>query len=194
MRRFQEITQMLLILLLISWFLVAKNTTTDFEYEIYKLTKRSEYIVRGESVSFKTHYTDDKRSIYTDLEFKVTQVLKGELKSSVIIIALPAGSINGKTMYVLDSPSFALNEEAILFLRKFKDENIFHSGKYAIFALSSGKYNIYGGSTDDQKLVITDSKIGNFRCYPGEAIDYTQCHESISMLDFIALVKQYVKE
>ncbi len=121
-------------LLLIS---VAGTTpaTTIADQSLSSLVSESTHIVRGDVRQIQSRWNADRTLIVTDISLWVGESFKGSAHGQ-IVITLPGGRIDDLALDVVGAPSFALEEEVLVFLRPGEDDN------YVVPSLYQGKFEI----------------------------------------------------
>jgi hypothetical protein len=111
----------------------------------------SDTIVSGKVVDIK-YATNDKKQTYTFIEIECDNVLKGKQETKRFKVVQQGGKTEHYTTAVYGAPSYAVNEEVVLFLGTSpKEETV----KYVV-ALSQGKYSVIEDKSTGKKYAVND--------------------------------------
>ena len=81
------------------------------------LTARADRVVLGTVETSQAHWSDDHKSIYTDVTLRVAKVYKGDASvGGTVTVRREGGSIDGVGMRVFGAASFSLGEEVVVFM------------------------------------------------------------------------------
>lgn len=89
------------------------RSTTLLRFDLETLTANAVQIFVGTCVASATEIVDGQ--VYTHTRFAVSQALKGDLSDQVSVY-LPGGEHEQAQMQIVGMPTFAANEEVVLFL------------------------------------------------------------------------------
>lgn len=124
----------LLALLLI--FAVGESTATSaVPQTLSQLTDASSHIVRGDVRRIESRWNADQTLIVTDVSLWVGESFKGSARGQ-IIVTLPGGRIDDLVLDVVGAPSFALDEEVLVFLQRGENDN------FLLPTLFQGKFHL----------------------------------------------------
>jgi len=97
------------------------------QYDLEKLTQRSELIVRGEVIGIRSHWGTIGELgplILTEVTVRVSEKWKGSLPGGEIAdeikVQLLGGRIGERWQFCADSPRFTKGEQVLLFARKWR--------------------------------------------------------------------------
>lgn len=79
---------------------------------------RAESIYSGTCTGLSSYYSEDGRTIYTDVTLRVSASIKGREEQQVTFTT-PGGKVGDTFLTVIPFPSFELGEEAVVFLRNY---------------------------------------------------------------------------
>ncbi|HOV32459.1 MAG TPA: hypothetical protein PLX23_03750 [Candidatus Hydrogenedens sp.] len=144
-KRTKTKTTMLLLILLCLFLLTAFNADARIAFlNTEDLINLSDVAINGEVVATNSYMTENMR-IYTDIEFKVSETIKGNLnENSSVIFTIPGGRVNGYAMVCSEMPEFKVGDKSIVYLRRLP---------------KSGKYTLYAG-TRSVTLITEDTTTG----------------------------------
>ena len=119
---------------------VFKRTTLE------ELINTSEWIVYGTVVSSNSDWDDSHELIWTDSEVEIHEVLKGKWTTPDITISQMGGVVGNTGLDVSGSQLLEPGNEAILFIKYFKN-------RYVIHSLVLGYFYVYFDYEKGQKMV-----------------------------------------
>ena len=127
--------------------------------EMEELTDISDLIVQAEVIAVESRWDEAHRSIRTDVTLQVQSVLLGSFDGEKLRIELPGGSVPGEDwrQVIPGLPTFAVGEEAVVFLRK--DPGLF----CPIAGWIQGKFDVITEPESGRKLVL--DRFGKYRRY-----------------------------
>lgn len=110
--------------------------------DLKKITENSDAIITGKVIDQKSEWNSDKTRIFTKVNIKVDEFLKGSAHQSNIIVIHPGGEVGEVGEIYSHVPGFFDNENVLLFLQKSEDNN-----SYKVMEGESGKISM----TDDKQ-------------------------------------------
>lgn len=114
------------------------------------MVKASTHVFRGKVVSIESRWNGDKTLILTDVGIQVTEAFKGK-RAPVVSLELIGGRVEDVVLDVVDSPSFAIGEDVVVFATVGKD------GRLRLPALAQDKFTIEQ-SADGKAWVRNDQQ------------------------------------
>ncbi len=138
-------TTIISVLLVISIFgLVSKAHSRIAYLNTDELVAESDAVVNGEVMAINSYMTKNMR-IYTDIEVKVRDTLKGPInENGTVVFTIPGGRVNGYAMICSEMPDFKVGDKAILYLR---------------YLSKSSKWTLYAG-TRSVTVITEDTQTG----------------------------------
>ncbi len=138
-------TTMSLLIFSCLFFLTISNADARIAFLTTEdLISLSDAAISGEVVATNSYMTENMR-IYTDIEFKVDEAIKGSFnENSSVVFTIPGGRVNGYAMVCSEMPEFKVGDKTILYLRQLP---------------KSGKYTLYAG-TRSVTLITEDTATG----------------------------------
>jgi hypothetical protein len=107
------------------------------------LTARADLVVRGRAVAQRSRWDAAHRRIYTDVTLVVDEAYKGGPRpGSTLRITRLGGSVDGIGMRVAGEATFALGEEAIVFLRRHVRHGV---TRLSVLGMAQGKLTVLRG-------------------------------------------------
>lgn len=122
-------------------------------------------IITGRVTRIESGWDAARNNLFTHITIAVSQVLKGEITDSTIVIEQIGGIANGKQRWLVGSPEFSLDEEVLLFLKTDR-EGVLHTAY-----LGRGKYSIRDGQLRAQGRIVDENAaryIENIRTLIGQ--------------------------
>lgn len=124
--------------------------TTQLHLDTRALVLGSSEIVVGTIASAQPRWSADKKKIFTDVEVKVSESLKGAPGKSVTLTQL-GGELDGIRYSIPGGPLFRPGEEALIFV--WRDSK----GRAQVNGLAQGKFDI---ARDAKSGVATVQRVG----------------------------------
>jgi hypothetical protein len=124
-------------------------STTFVNRPIGDVVKEADSIVRGRTGDAYSDWGKTTRQIFTYTNFVVTEVLKGKISETKILLRQPGGSKDGMEMGVPGAASFSPGEDVVVLLGKKNQDD----GSYDVPGLATGKFNIVAGDNGEPTLV-----------------------------------------
>lgn len=131
--------------LIVSVFFVHSQLVTPLTVE--ELVRKSDIIVHGIVVS-KDCEQDAEGRIFTKVQVKLLELLKGSSGSSTITVVHGGGVKNGRVAASNLQVELNTNEEVVLFLRRNE------RGDGVIIGMVQGKFSVYKGPDNSSKYVF----------------------------------------
>lgn len=110
-----------------------------------ELTDHSEVIMRGK-VSSKTCLRDDSGRIITRIQLEVEEVWKGEAIGKTFTIIQAGGVLGGQRTIVVGQATFAIGEEAVVFLA------LNARGEGVVLGVCQGKFEIFQDASGNRQV------------------------------------------
>ena len=146
------------------------------KYSIEKLVSMSDSIVIGEVANLlpsKWNTPDGQRPvdgsdtpyiIYTDVDIKSREYLKGPLDATIITVRVLGGTLGQDQLEVEDQPSYNVNERVLIFLKNDNDPRTKYIGDkhFVTVGLIQGKISILENNeiiVGDEKMSLDDVRI-----------------------------------
>jgi hypothetical protein len=117
------------------------------ELNTVQLTKEANTVQLGEVTSERAAWDAEKQMVFTYVDFKVDQTLKGE-PAETVTIRQAGGRSGGIRMVVHGMPSFRTGERALVFLKHDAD------GTPSVVGMAQGKYRIYRSAVTGEEMAL----------------------------------------
>lgn len=114
---------------------LAASATTMLRADLPELAQTSDTIVHGTVRRVESRWSGDGRRILTDVEIQVTEALKGQAGSTVLVTQ-PGGRVGDIGQKVSGLASFTPGEEVVVFLERRGTQAFRLSG------MAQGKYQV----------------------------------------------------
>jgi hypothetical protein len=128
-------------------FSVDASATMLEVWDTAKLTQESKSVQIGEVTSRYSSWDPEKKMIYTYVNLRVDQTLKGK-PAQEVQIRLPGGEADGIRMIVHGVASFGNQERAVVFLQNDAD------GAPVVVGMAQGKYRIIRNKATGEETAV----------------------------------------
>lgn len=108
------------------------------ELSLEGLTSQADLIVVGTVTHFNSYWNPEHTHIFTDVSLSVETTVKGVVGTEEVVVRLAGGQVEGITQWASDSPSLALGERVLLFLRSQE------GGTFSVVGGFQGEYAVEG--------------------------------------------------
>lgn len=112
------------------------RASTTIAFNSLQLQLRSDAIVVGRVVGLNSHRLE-RGLIVTDVKIRIEQIARGTALPATLIVRQPGGRLGDELQVADEVPTFAMNEQALLFLRENRA-----GGFYSVVGLEQGKVNL----------------------------------------------------
>jgi hypothetical protein len=125
------------------------SATTMLRLDVPELSQNSDTVVHGTVRRVESRWSGDRRRILTDVEIEVTESLKGQPGSTVLVIQ-PGGKMGDIGQMVHGTASFVPGEEVVVFLER-KGASAFQ-----LSGMSQGKYQVRRAADNPTALAVPE--------------------------------------
>ncbi|HLL04374.1 MAG TPA: hypothetical protein VK539_27560 [Myxococcaceae bacterium] len=125
------------------------SATTMLRLDVPELSQNSDTVVHGTVRRVESRWSGDRRRILTDVEIQVTESLKGQPGSTVLVIQ-PGGKMGDIGQMVHGTASFVPGEEVVVFLER-KGASAFQ-----LSGMSQGKYQVRRAADNTTALAVPE--------------------------------------
>ncbi|MGE0132066.1 MAG: FG-GAP-like repeat-containing protein [Blastocatellales bacterium] len=105
-------------------------------------------IVRGTVTSINSGYDNQHNAIFTYVNIRVYDVLKGRITSNDIVVKQPGGVSGDRGTMIFGTPEFTVGENVLLFLDTWAD------GSLRVYQWFLGKFNVAAMQTNGRPMVM----------------------------------------
>lgn len=123
--------------------------TTMLQLDVPELSQNSDTVVHGTVRRVESRWSGDRRRILTDVEIQVTESLKGQPGSTVLVIQ-PGGKMGDLGQTVHGTASFTPGEEVVVFLER-KGASAFQ-----LSGMAQGKYQVRRAADSQTVLAVPE--------------------------------------
>jgi len=123
--------------------------TTMLRLDVPELAQSSDTVVHGTVRRVESRWSGDRRRIITDVEIQVTESLKGQPGSTVLLIQ-PGGTVGDIGQVVHGSASFTPGEEVVVFLERRG------ASAFRLSGMSQGKYQVRRAADSQTVLAVPE--------------------------------------
>ena len=166
-----------LILMAMGWTPAWATTVKTFVFE--EICETAQTIVYVKCLARENAVFAGRKGIYTQTRFRVMEVVKGRADSEVVL-TLPGGEWEGRSMYVPGMPQFVAGQETVLFLSK-RDG----FGSPWPMGLGQGCYGVQVGEDGSREV-----RLRHVPLPPGVRSKPAQARTSMALDDFLTAVRE----
>ena len=124
--------------------------TTMLRIELPELSQKADTIVHGTVRRMESRWSGDRRRIITDVEIEVTETLKGQAGSTVLLVQ-PGGRVGDIGQMVHGLPTFTPGEEVVVFLDRHGAD------AFRVTAMAQGKYQVRRAADSRSGLAVPEN-------------------------------------
>ena len=128
--------RVLTLLLAVLFFVISTEATTAVMLTDEELITSSRVILIGEVKSSRARWDAAHQNIYTYVNVRVSDVLKGQVQSERIVFKQLGGTVDGESSIIYGAPEYKAGQRVLLFLNTSDD------GSLRVAHLFMGKYDI----------------------------------------------------
>lgn len=166
--------------------------TTMIELTLSDLCKESSDIVVVEVVSTQSYIVEAKNRIYTTIELKILDKVKGQFEQNdKVSLKVFGGTVNGITTIAVGAPMFIKGEKSVIFLEErtsIKDGQVF-----VVVGMGQGKFDInVDEATREERIVRDEIDIPLQLEKDGARLPLTPA-EPGKLDDFLNYIKGYIQ-
>jgi hypothetical protein len=121
----------------------------------------SRAIVRAKVKSVSTGLNEQSGIVYTYIKLKVTDVIKGDIRDSVIVLKQPGGATADHGTMIFSAPRFTVGEQVIVYLQTMND------GTLQVHDAFLGKYSIVKDAASGTQMVVRGAPLDDVHILPG---------------------------
>jgi hypothetical protein len=129
---------------------VPAAATTMLRINLPELSQTADTIVHGTVRRMESRWSGDRRRIVTDVEIEVTETLKGQAGSTVLLIQ-PGGQVGDIGQMVHGLATFTPGEEVVVFLDRHG------ANAFRVTAMAQGKYQVRRASDNRSVLAVPEN-------------------------------------
>lgn len=123
--------------------------TTMLRIDLPELAQSSDTVVHGTVRRVESRWSGDRRRIVTDVEIEVTESLKGQPGSTVLLVQ-PGGKMGDIGQTVHGTASFTPGEEVVVFLERRGP------AAFRVQGMSQGKYQVQRAADGQATLAVPE--------------------------------------
>ncbi|HLG15278.1 MAG TPA: putative Ig domain-containing protein [Blastocatellia bacterium] len=127
-------------------------------------------IVRGKVLSLGSSYDEQQDRIYTYIQIRVQEVLKGQISERTIVLKELGGTVGDRTTIIYGNPRFTPGEKVLLYLDTWAD------GSLRTHQMFLGKFDIVKDAATGEQMVVRSSPDDNTtvlqrQSHPGHPVE-----------------------
>lgn len=123
------------------------SATTMLRINLPELARKADTVVHGTVRRMESRWSGDRRRIITDVEIEVTETLKGQAGSTVLLVQ-PGGRVGEIGQIVHGLASFTLGEEVVVFLDRHGAD------AFRVTGMAQGKYEVRRAADGRSALAV----------------------------------------
>ncbi len=189
-----------LIILVIFIFGVVSNAHARIAFlNTDELVNRSTAIVNGEVISINSYMTNNMR-IYTDVEVKVSNTVKGPInENSSVIFTIPGGRTNGFAMICSEMPELKVGDKSIFYLQYLPKSSkwTLYAGTRSVTVVTedtqTGKQYVRPYSDSDSIFYLKDKNAMQSKSSVNTVSNSDESSSSILLGDYLLYLRSLVK-
>lgn len=124
--------------------------TTMLRIDLPELAQTADTVVHGTVRRMESRWSGDHRRIVTDVEIQVTETLKGQAGSTVLVVQ-PGGRVGDIGQIVHGLASFTEGEEVVVFLERRG------TSAFRVTGMAQGKYQVRRSSETHSVLAVPEN-------------------------------------
>ncbi len=138
------------LLLVVFLLCLPASATTMLRVDLPELSRTADAVIHGTVRRVESRWSGDGRRILTDVEIQVTESLKGE-PGSTVLVTQPGGRVGDIGQRVSGLASFTPGEEVVVFLEKRGPQ------AFRVSGMAQGKYQVQRSADGSQALAVPAS-------------------------------------
>ncbi|MEW6729930.1 MAG: DUF4214 domain-containing protein [Acidobacteriota bacterium] len=155
-----------IILLTTLLFLAKPNmATTAVMLEDEQLIVNSRIILIGEVRYIKPQWDNNHQNIFTYVKIDISQVLKGEVQNSYVVLKQLGGTIDEDSTIIFGTPRYQIGQRVLLFLNTWSDGTLrvahLFQGKYDVVEDKQARHSYIERKVDSDKVNLLGVKESN---------------------------------
>jgi len=124
--------------------------TTMLRIELSELAQTADTVVHGTVRRMESRWSGDRTRIVTDVEIQVSETLKGQAGSTVVVIQ-PGGRVGDIGQVVHGLASFTEGEEVVVFLERRG------ASAFRVTGMAQGKYQVRRSADERSVLAVPEN-------------------------------------
>ncbi len=151
-----------------------------------EIVQEADLIVEGKVIDMKSHWSEKKTMIYTDVFVEIAATEKGHTAEKTIKLRLIGGQVDNIQMFIVGGPSFEMNENMLLCLQQVEPQD------YAMFLDETTQAKLDGafhpvGFGQGKFVLQEDAVYGKMAHQAIDGMDFTNKANESLQLDMIPL-------
>jgi hypothetical protein len=141
---------------------LAAGATTIVRQDVPELSRRADAVLRGTVVRKESRWSGDRRRIFTEVEIRVAETMKGTPRKTVLV--RQPGGVVGKVGQRVDGvASFQQGEEVVVFLARRPDDS------FVVQGMAQGKFRVERSSDGRDAFAIPQEVEADLVEAPGQS-------------------------
>ncbi|GAA6154166.1 hypothetical protein [Pseudoteredinibacter isoporae] len=180
------------------------HATSVIQHDMKEVTQLSGLVFQGQVSGLKS-YRESNGTIYTEVNFDIHEVIKGDYPSSSITLRYLGGTVDGMTMNVIDSDVPSFGQLGIYFVAK-GHENLMHplsgwgQGHYVLKKTAAGTrvFSSNGKAITDVSMAsakVKSAKSYALNSYEASGLSFSEkSRYAITPKDFKLTIRDIISE
>jgi hypothetical protein len=161
--------------------------TTMLKIELPELAWQADTVVHGTVRRVESRWSGDRRRIITDVEIEVTETLKGEAGSTVLLIQ-PGGRVGDIGQIAHGLATFTPGEEVVVFLDRRGAK------AFQVTGLAQGKYQVRRSADSRSALAVPESTKDTLLLDPQTRQPTTAEQKALTLEELKAAIRTALKQ
>lgn len=161
--------------------------TTMLRIDLPELAQGSDTVVHGTVRRTESRWSSDKRRIVTDVEVEVTEALKGQAGSTVLVVQ-PGGRVGDVGQVVHGLASFSEGEEVVVFLERRG------TSAFRVMGMAQGKYQVRRSADGRSVLAVPENTGDALLLDPSTRQPSTTAQRTLTLDELKAAIKTALQQ
>jgi hypothetical protein len=140
---------------------VTAGATSIVRQDVPELSRRADAVLRGTVVRTESRWSGDRRRIFTEVEIRVAETIKGS-PGKTVVVRQPGGVVGKVAQRVDGVASFRQGEEVVVFLARKPDDS------FVIQGMGQGKFRVERSSDGRDAFAIREDVDAHLVEPPGQ--------------------------
>jgi hypothetical protein len=125
------------------------GATSIVRQDVPELSRRADAVLRGTVVRTDSRWSGDRRRIFTEVEIRVAETMKGS-PGKTVVVRQPGGVVGKVAQRVDGVASFRQGEEVVVFLAKKPDDS------FVVQGMGQGKFRVERSSDGRDAFAVPE--------------------------------------
>lgn len=161
--------------------------TTMLRIDLPELAQTADTVVHGTVRRMESRWSGDRRRIVTDVEIEVTETLKGQAGSTVLVVQ-PGGRVGDIGQLVQGLASFTEGEEVVVFLERRG------TSAFRVTGMAQGKYQVRRSADDRSVLAVPENTGDSLILDPATRQPTASAQRTLTLDELKAAIKTVLQQ